>query len=175
MNTITIAYPSQVSTDIFREYHSGELYGSEVNPNTGIMVEDGLCEIWFKREKEVELESAGKRMDLFNAFVFGKVALPYKLIIPEKVTFFAVKIQPWATWYFDNDPNNPITQLSEEEQKGVDQLSKELFQKVSMDERVKLVEEFLGQFEFLMTEEMILCRELCEEIYMRKGMVKVNE
>ncbi|WP_394973831.1 hypothetical protein [uncultured Croceitalea sp.] len=91
------AYPTKTLKDIFKSYRFCSI---KLQKNTGLVIEDGLFEFSFVKEKDILIKHNSTEIELPQAFGFGKLPKPYKLIIPSTLTYFTIKLQPWVSSFF---------------------------------------------------------------------------
>jgi len=170
-------YPEHPLDDLYRE-----CYYLQMDDVVGIgripVIDDCCYDFIFFKEAEGNFyygEDARKVPIGSKVFTIHNVTPPYRIEAKDSLTFFTIKLQPWANAYF----------FSELEQSGVVDINKldsslerihqKLFNEAEVSARFDIAEELMKGEIFELTPSMELVREICEYIYEEQGKVTVNE
>ncbi|WP_422105464.1 helix-turn-helix domain-containing protein [Winogradskyella sp.] len=166
------AQPDQLPKDIFRLY---QLCSIENAQNTGLMVEDGCFEFILVKEHNIRIQIQDKPpIKLPQYFSLGKLPLPYRLIYPDSLNYFAIKIQPWvSSFFFPNDYG--IIDLSKTYASDIIELHKKVFSSNSFEDMVHHTEAYFLTKPLPNINELIISRAICNQIYDNKGIIKIKD
>lgn len=169
------AYPTNILKDIFRKYHFCSIEQHESQKNTGIIVDDALFEFSFVKEKDVQIAFNGQKIVLPQAFGIGKVEKPSKFIIPSRMTYFTIKLQPWVSSFFFSKDASSIIDLSEILYPDISSLHATIFNTNSFTDQIESVENFFLKQKLPDTNESNISREICNYIYKNNGNVIIKD
>ncbi|WP_109437003.1 helix-turn-helix domain-containing protein [Aquimarina sp. AU119] len=169
------AYPTKTLKDIFKSYHFCSIEQQELQKNTGIVIEDGLFEFSFVKEKDILIKHNSAEIELPQAFGFGKLPKPYKLIIPSTLTYFTIKLQPWVSSFFFPKGIASITDLSETLYSDIYSLHCEIFNSNSFEEQIKHAELFFSKQILPDVANTKISRYICNYIYQNNGNVIIRD
>lgn len=163
--------PIQISKDIFKQYY----YCCIEQKNSGVIIDDGLFEFLFTKEKDIQVVSNGKKIALPQVCGIGKVEKPSRLLIPSKVTYFTIKIQPWAASFFFSKNQASIIDLSETLYPDIDVLHDKIFTSNSFAEQIEYVEDFFLAQELPDLQTLEISKEICNYIYEKNGNIVIKD
>lgn len=167
--------PRLISNDIFRSYSFSSIDQHSDGKNDGVIIDDGLFEFVFLKENDISVIAADQVIELPNFFIVGNVPLPSRMIIPDSMNIFAIKIQPWASTFFKKIDSSPIVELSEKNYPGIVQLHHQLFNAQDFEEQVNCVEKFFLKQTLPNLQAFEISKRICEYIYHKKGNVVVKD
>lgn len=157
-----------LSNEIVRCYY----FASIEKVNTGILVEDGCCEFMFIKETGIKIKTGQNNIiDLPKFFGIGKVPMPYKLIFPESITIFSVKLQPWVGGFFFNSNENGIYSLNDIEYASFESLHRKIFTSKNFQEMVEHAESHLRQLAMPTDAYYEVGKKICKIIGTTNGVV----
>ncbi|NVJ86475.1 MAG: helix-turn-helix domain-containing protein [Algoriphagus sp.] len=108
-----------------------------------------------------------------KVFTIHDLQPPYRIEVEGALTFFTIKVQPWANGYFFSElKGKGILDIKNKE---LGELWKALFAATSLAERFQLAEGFMESHPVEASPSMTLAREICEYICEQQGKVSVNE
>lgn len=140
------------------------------------MVEDGLFEITFLKEKDVSIVlSSGASVRLPPCFIMGKPPAPYKLLARSTLTMFTVKLQPWVASFFFPFDHFQVLDLETSYGPEIMALQRRIFQGTDFITILNLVESFLQNVPKPAPASYHISKAICEEIYSQQGRIKVKE
>lgn len=175
MDKIYKANPIRVSKDIFKLYHFCSITQQEVNKNTGLIIEDGLFEFCFLKEKDIQLSTQEGILALPPCFLIGKVGIPYRFEIPEKMTYFTIKLQPWVSSFFVKNTVNSINDLSQNLYPDISKLHYKIFNTNDFNEQIHHVEDFFLKQDLPDINDFKISKEVCNYIYQKQGNIKSKD
>ncbi|WP_456439980.1 helix-turn-helix domain-containing protein [Psychroserpens sp.] len=173
MKNIIEALPRTELKDVFKNYLFCTIK-QESTENTGLVVEDGLFEFCFLKEQDIHIQSNGKNIPLPKSFSFGKIPLPYRFVIPTTMTYFTIKIHPWAAAFFFDENNSLAQDLSKTLYENIDQLHANIFSTTSFDEQVNYVENFFINQDLSDLYNYETSKNICNYIYENDGNIKIK-
>ena len=168
-------HPEEPFNTLFKEcYYIQIPRGTNVH---GIPVIDDCCYdlVFFKEANGALLY--GQDVTLLpihhNIFTIHGLQPPYRIEVVNGLTFFTIKVQPWANGHFFSDvKGNGVINIENERLGG---LWKALFDATSMAERFHLAQEFMQSHPLDASPSITLTREICKYIYGQQGKVSVND
>jgi AraC-like DNA-binding protein len=173
--TFQDSVPIKLSSDVFRLYQYCSITNEFFGQNYALLVEDGLFELTFIKQSDIMLQVQNKKpVKLPPCFSLGKLPLPYKFIVPKKLDYFSIKVQPWATSLFFPDVFN-LLDLCKFYDPDILDLHRQIFKSNSFDEMTTRVEKY---FEFkipIHSAERSISKSICQHIYNRRGDLKIKE
>ena len=175
MNKALLAFPDKISNDIFKSYYFCSIGQSEACRNTGIVIDDGLFEFIFLKETDIQVETNGQKKVLPQAFIIGKVGIPSRLIIPDKMTCFTIKIQPWVASFFLGKTYTSIINISKNLYPGIGALHDQIFNSMYFEEQIKCVEDFFLKQDLPNISNCMISKEICNHIYEKHGDIKIKD
>ncbi|WP_306013666.1 MULTISPECIES: AraC family transcriptional regulator [unclassified Allomuricauda] len=109
-----------------------------------------------------------------NIFTINQLHPPYRIEAANSLTFFTIKVQPWANaYFFSNVEQVGIVDVSQLHS-GLIPFHYDIFS-AKQEERFVMAEAFMRNTLEQLTPSMALVRAICETIYEKRGMVTVNE
>ncbi|WP_421805435.1 helix-turn-helix domain-containing protein [Flagellimonas sp.] len=109
-----------------------------------------------------------------SIFTIHQLHPPYRIEAANSLTFFTIKVQPWANaHFFSNVEQVGIVDVSQLHS-GLMLFYENIF-RAKAEERFKMAEAFMRNVLVQLTPSMALVRAICETIYEKRGMVTVNE
>ncbi|MEC7772627.1 MAG: helix-turn-helix transcriptional regulator [Bacteroidota bacterium] len=174
---ISVYHPKKPLDILFREcyyIHIGE--GNQQRP---IPVIDDCCYdlVFFKEASGTFYYGSEVQEVPINSKVFTihQARPPYKVKAKDSLTFFTIKLQPWANAYFFSsllgsgvvDINGLNNQWGG--------FYQQVFELDNTDDQFALAERFMEEMQFSLTPSMELVREICEYVYKNEGKVTVNQ
>lgn len=109
-----------------------------------------------------------------NIFTIHQLHPPYRIEAANSLTFFTIKVQPWANAHFFSEvKTSGIIDVSRLHA-GLIPFYQSIF-KAREEERFTMAEAFMRNALVQLTPSMELVRAICETIYEKRGMVTVNE
>lgn len=168
--------PILLPQEVFRAYHYLKLNEPGTKKNTGLLIEDGLFEFSFIKERDVSLVlSSGEKIKLPPCFMMGKPSARYKLSIPSTLTLFTLKLQPWVASFYYSVDGFKVLDLRNLFGEEIMDLHEIMFQQDDMEGIVKKVEDFFRLIALPSPEAYQPSKMICEEIYRSRGCVKVKD
>lgn len=168
------ALPCDTLKDIFRNYRQCHVNQESIS-NTGVIIEDGIAEFCFIKEKDIILKTKNESIRLPQAFSFGKVELPYRFVIPTKMTYFTIKIEPWVTNFFFDGIENGIKDLSKTIYKDILDLHEAIFKLKDFKKQVAIVEDYFLRQALPNLEDYQISKQICEIINEHQGNIKIRK
>ncbi|MDF2156692.1 helix-turn-helix domain-containing protein [Algoriphagus sp. CAU 1675] len=108
-----------------------------------------------------------------QVFTIHDLQPPYRIEVEDELTFFTIKVQPWANGHFFSELNG--TGILDIENEKLGNLWKALFEASSLAERFQLAEGFMASHSVETSPSMSLAREICDYVYEHQGKVSVSE
>ncbi|GAB4511743.1 MAG: hypothetical protein Tsb004_16590 [Allomuricauda sp.] len=109
-----------------------------------------------------------------SIFTIHKLHPPYRIEATNSLTFFTIKLQPWANaHFFSNVEQVGIVDVSQLHS-GLIPFHHDIFS-TKEEERFAMAEGFMRDTLVQLTPSMELVRAICETIYKKRGIVTVNE
>ncbi len=110
----------------------------------------------------------------FKVFTIHDLSPPYTLKFEVSLTFFTIKVQPWANaHFFSYLDTSGIIDLSIEK-KGILGVREQLFNDVPISDMCTIASDFIKDQNLILSSSALFVKEVCEYIYSVKGMTSVN-
>ena len=176
MNVVSYS-PQEPFDSFFRECYYIHL-GKE-KANRRIPVIDDCCYdfVFFKETKGVFHFGRDHNCTPIDSRIFTihDVTPPYRIEAADSLTFFTIKLQPWANAYFFSTlKDSGVVDISHLDANLIS-FHEQVFRTNEVTEKFSLAEEFMTQNTMEPTPSMALVRDICEYIYAKQGKVTVNE
>lgn len=143
------------------------------------VVDDGCYDFIFFKEKQTELEYGVKKHIIpieSDTFTISLSNPPYKLKFDNSITFFTIKVQPWLNAsFFPIQSQKGVIDLKTIYGDEIVELHKKLFQVYNFEEQKKLASLFIKKHAPILTPNIHLVKNICQEIYKKKGIMSVQE
>lgn len=175
MQNVVQAYPARISKAVFKRYHICSIEQHAESRNTGAIVDDGLFELWFLKEDDIQVEFDGKRLQIPKTAIVGKFKPPSKVIIPNRMTLLSVKLQPYVASFFVPDGRSCPIDLSLELYPKIGELHSKIFSSSDANEQVNHLEDFFLEQPLPNLDELEVSREICNYIYEKQGDINVKD
>ncbi|MEM9835602.1 MAG: helix-turn-helix domain-containing protein [Bacteroidota bacterium] len=172
--TVNRALPAKRFESIFREYYYCSLSEAD-HDNTGIVIDDGLFEIHFIKEKDIWLVVNGQQEKMPQINVIGKAGVPTRTIIPNRLTSFSIKIQPWAAFVFLEKNFSPLSELTEARFPNINRLHEQIFSTDNFATQVDYVETFFSPHNLPKLANHEITQQICQLIYREHGKVTISD
>ena len=148
------------------------------NKETIVAIDDGCYDFMFFREQKATLQfENSKSVKIDNkVFTVHQVNPPLHYMFGRKVSFFSVKVQPWAnSFFFPNHFRHGIVSLDSIYGPEIIELQSNIFKSSSFQEKVQITEEFFTEMKPNIKDDFHLVKQICQHIYENRGMTTVNE
>jgi len=174
---ITGYKPQLPLNDVFREcyyIHLGDEGGTGQIP-----VIDDCCYdfVFFKEASGTFYQGEAQKAFPIQCKIFTihDVTPPYKIEAAGSLTFFTIKLQPWANAHFFSFlKKRGVVDISNADEDLLPFYHK-VFEKEKEQDRFAIAEGFMRGKNFELSPSMELVREICALIYERQGKITVNE
>ncbi|HAS40805.1 MAG TPA: hypothetical protein DCS93_10015 [Microscillaceae bacterium] len=143
-----------------------------------VAIDDGCYDFMFYKEKKANLFFGKANSAKINHQIFTvhQASPPLKYNFGKRLSFFTIKVQPWANaYFFPNHFKHPIVPLSLIYGNKIDKLQELLFECATFKEKVQLAKRFIREILPNTNEQLELIRRVCQDIYSKQGMITVNE
>lgn len=153
-------------------------FGPEMGNHPRPVIDDCCYDLIFYLEAgKASLIHGGKAAELVIPSVFTIHGLqpPYRFRFNGNLTFVTLKVQPWANASFFGSLGTPGVRNLGLEQPVYREWHRRLFMETSPEKRLEVLEELLGSMVPAVGEEALWIREVCMEVYAKKGTVSVGE
>ncbi|WP_421807955.1 helix-turn-helix domain-containing protein [Flagellimonas sp.] len=107
-------------------------------------------------------------------FTIHQLQPPYRIEAAKSLTFFTIKVQPWANAHFFSEVRTSGIVDVSRLHPGLIPFCQDIFN-AREEERFAMAEAWMQQVLAKLTPSMELVRAICETIYEKRGMVTVNE
>ncbi|MBR9853670.1 MAG: helix-turn-helix transcriptional regulator [Algicola sp.] len=174
---IKTLYTKEPFNNLFKECYYMHLDNKEGAGQ--IPVIDDCCYdfIFFKEASGIFYFSEAQKAIRITSKVFTvhNVTPPYRIKATDSLTFFTLKVQPWANAHFFSSLQKPgIIDLTYSDE-GLTSLHKQLFDPENKSNRFNMAKEFMKTKQIELTSTMRQVREICEKVYEEKGKITVYE
>ena len=145
---------------------------------TIIAVDDGCYDFMFYREKYATLEYEHTHSVKISNHFFTVHQLnpPLKYRFGKSVYYFGIKAQPWMnSFFFPSHSEKGILDLEKMYAHQISETQSAIFADMSFKEKVEVAKKFITHIKPDFNKNLDLVKQVCEEIYKRKGMITVNE
>jgi len=162
---------------IFRECYF--IHIGDEQANRRIPVIDDCCYdlVFFKEAKGTFYFGEDPRKVAIRSKVFTihGVTPPYRIEAAGSLTFFTIKLQPWANaHFFSSFKQSGVVDIANKDAAFMG-FYNNVFQTDELSEKFSLTTEFMQAHMLELTPSMQLVREICQHIYDRQGKVTVNQ
>ena len=177
-NMDIMAYqPNEMLSTVFREFYY--IHIGQENQSRPIPVIDDCCyDLVFFKEAEGNFyhgEDTRKVPIGSKVFTIHKVTPPYRIEAKDSLTFFTIKLQPWANaHFFSSLQGSGIVDIVSHNER-LEVFYQQVFDIDDTAGRFVLAENLMRDMQFNLTPSMELVRKICEYIYEEHGKVTVNE
>lgn len=173
--TVAVNYPQPPIDQIFRECYFIHIGNEEANRQ--IPVIDDCCYdlVFFKEASGAFYFGADLQQVTIRSKVFTihDVTPPYRIEAAGSLTFFTIKLQPWANaHFFASLEHSGIVDIADEK---LSAFYDQLFDSAEVSAKFEWAERFMTDHIFGMTPSMQMVCDLCNYIYDRQGKVTVNQ
>lgn len=169
--------PDPALSHLVREYYyfaTGPRSTSKFVP----VIDDGCYDLIFFREQDSTLVYGPERIHLpipLSAFTIHELQPPYRIRFGRELTFFTIKVQPWANAHFFSKLTEPgIVDISSLFP-GMEAFQEEVLGDLSMEERFEKANSFMQAQDSRLSKNAHWAREVAEAIYRKAGMTSVRE
>ncbi|WP_318309578.1 helix-turn-helix transcriptional regulator [Flagellimonas crocea] len=162
---------------VFRECYYIHMDGKG---GTGqIPVIDDCCYdmVFFKEASGTFYHGKGQKASpiAHTVFTIHNVEPPYRIEAKESLTFFTIKLQPWAnSYFFSSLKNKGVVDILDFDPNLIGFYNR-VFEEKAIPHLFDMAEELMAKHIFPLTPSMELVRRICHYIYDRQGKVTVNE
>lgn len=140
------------------------------------VIDDGCYDFVFFREQDSTLTWGPRQIQVpipFKAFTIHQLRPPYAIRFGKSLTFFTIKVQPWANaLFFGSLPHTGVVDLMPW-YPGVEKAYRALMSEGTLDERFAAAGQFIRGQDRELSPSALLVKELCEAIYDTRGMTSV--
>ncbi|WP_165944046.1 hypothetical protein, partial [Aquimarina spinulae] len=110
----------------------------------------------------------------FKVFTIHDLSPPYTLKFETSLTFFTIKVQPWANaHFFSYLDTSGIIDLSLEKT-GILEVQEQFFKDILISDRCTIADDFIKEQNLILSSSALFVKDICEYIYNVKGMTSVN-
>jgi AraC-like DNA-binding protein len=168
--------PNPSSAHLVREYYyfsSGTLPQSRMVP----VIDDGCYDfIFFKERDSVLLSGPDKQRHPipFKVFTIHQLKPPYRIRFGESLTFFTIKVQPWANAHFFSFLEGPGVFDLLAVQPELERFHMKVFETENLSDTFDLADGLVSMTEQLLSPSAQWVKQICEAIYRERGMTSVN-
>ncbi len=169
-------YPEEELSYFIREFFYLQI-DSDIE-QTMVAIDDGCYDFMFYKEKyaTVEFEQTHSLEISYNFLTAHKLNPPLKYKFGKSVYYFGIKVQPWLNnFFFPSHYDKGILDLEKIYNNKIIEIQSSIFGDISFKEKVEVSKSFIAQIKPDFNEDMHLVKQVCEEIYKRKGMITVNQ
>ena len=161
---------------LVREYY---YFNSGKQPHSRLVpvIDDGCYDIIFFKEQDSALLSGPEQKAYpipYKVFTIHQLNPPYKIQFGESLTFFTIKVQPWANRHFFNVLENPGIQDLLKTNPELASFHKTVFTSISPEEKFDLADTLMAEQQQGMSPATLWVKEICEAIYKEHGMTSVS-
>jgi len=169
--------PDKDLQDFIKEYYYIHLSPSEKIKEIPIV--DDCCHdmIVFKEAEAEFFYGEETKVEVINHHVFTILGVhaPYRLKFKDSLTFFTIKVHPWMNRYFFSDIEGKGIINLELYRPQLESLYQYLEKNGDIDKIVKTANNIFLNQSISMSPSIVFARSVCEFIYDKKGILKVNE
>ncbi len=174
---ISVYYPKKPLDILFRECYYIHI-GQEDQQRPIPVIDDCCYDLVFFKEAAGTFYYGSKAKEVpinSKIFTIHQVTPPYKIKAKDSLTFFTIKLQPWANAYFFSSLHGSgVVDISDlNDQWGV--FWKQVFELDKADDQFALAEHLMEEMQFSLTPSMELVRDICAYVYKNEGKVTVNQ
>ena len=144
---------------------------------TMVAIDDGCYDFMFYKEKKASLEFEHNNTIKINCnfLTVHQLNPPLKYRFGKSVSYFGIKAQPWLnSYFFPIDCAKGVLNLTQLYRGQMHEV-RAILEGESFTEKVKADKQFIDKIKPEHSEQLDLIKQVCEEIYTRKGMVTVYE
>ena len=175
MAKVLRALPDKISSDFFQAYYFCSIDKGEAE-NTGVIIDDGLFEIKFIKEKNISMVVRGHETKLPLTTMIGKIGVQSRIKVPERLNFLTIKIQPWASSFFLDENFDSITDISKNNRfPKIHQLHEKIFKTDNFTEQIEHVENYFLGDNLPDLSNYETTKRICNLIYSSNGNIKVAD
>jgi len=172
---ISAHQPNETLGAILKECYYLQL-DANVEPRRIPVIDDCCYDLVFFKEASGAFyfgEDSRKVAIRSKVFTIHNVTPPYRIEAADSLTFFTIKLQPWANaHFFSSLQKSGVVDIAD-----VQLLSfhEKVFETEGVPDKFSLAEQFMTDKMVELTPSMELVRELCNYIYEKQGKVTVNQ
>jgi AraC-like DNA-binding protein len=174
--TIESRVPDPDLVHLVREFYFFST-GTRDTPEYVPVIDDGCYDFIFFREQDSTLTWGPRQVHIpipFRAFTIHQLKPPYAIRFGKSLTFFTIKVQPWANAHFFAALDHPGVIDLMPLFPGLEVVDAEIWDSLSHDEKFQAAGRFIRGQGGELSPAAQLARQLCETIYKARGMVTVN-
>ncbi|WP_075342882.1 helix-turn-helix transcriptional regulator [Tenacibaculum agarivorans] len=174
-------YIQSVNPDLNISHLVKEYYyfsNHEVSSKFVPIIDDCCYDFIFFKEANTILEYGVNKKQIRiskKIFTIHNLTPPYKIKFENSLTFFTIKLQPWAKNYFFSFIEEPGVIDLEYLDNEFTQFYDGIFTIESIDKKFKLADQLMSKKSIVLNEVSFFIREICEYIYVEKGIVTVED
>jgi len=172
---IESALPNEALTYFVKEFFY--LHIESDKEQAMVAIDDGCYDFMFYKERHATLEFEHTHSVKINTnfLTVHQLNPPLKYIFGKSVSYFGVKAQPWLnSYFFPSHHDKGVLNLASVYRNQMTDVQA-ILRSESFPEMVQLAEAFLVKIKPDYNDSRDLIKQVCEEIYRRKGMITVNE
>ena len=168
--------PDPSLSHLIREYYyfaTGPRRRSKYVP----VIDDGCYDFIFFHEQDSSLVYGPEQHSLpitSKVFTIHHLKPPYRIRFGEALTFFTIKVQPWANAHFFSMPGKSGVVDVLPQYPELEGLHAEILGDLPLEERFKKADLFIRAYPRALSPAAYWVREVCEEIYRTGGMTSVT-
>lgn len=169
--------PNETLLSLVKEYYYIQIDSNNSAKKIPIIDDCSYDFIFFKEANATFLSGSTQKKHRINKKIITihNLKPPYKIIFKNSLTFFTIKLQPWAnSYFFSNLDKSGIISL-ESYSPHLLQFYQEVFKKEDCLEIFDLADDLMLNNKFNLTKSMHFVKNVCNLIEEKKGIVTVNE
>ena len=171
------SFPEKSLQSVLKEYYCIRIQNDSVIKHIPI-IDDCCYDFVFFKEMDADFFYGSKTEFIpINNQVFTIHGLkpPYKIAIRNTLTFFAIKVQPWAnSHFFYNVKTRGVVDLATFDS-GLLDLHENLFKEQPLGSRYSIADQYMLNKCIRLTPTMEVVKALCLYIYDKQGVLTVND
>jgi AraC-like DNA-binding protein len=167
--------PDPSLSHLVREY-----YFFATGPRTSTkyvpVIDDGCYDFIFFREQDSSLAYGPRQISLPIAckiFTIHKLQPPYRIRFGEALTFFTIKVQPWANAHFFSKLSEPGVVDIKSRYADIELFHQRVLGDLPLEDRFKMADAFMKRHQSPLSDSAQWVQKVCEEIYRQAGITSV--
>lgn len=168
--------PDPALSHLVREYYyfsTGPRSSSKYVP----VIDDGCYDFIFFREQDSSLVYGPGHLSLpitHKVFTIHQLQPPYRIRFGRSLTFFTIKIQPWANAHFFSMLTDPGVVDVMSRYSDMEDFYVQILSDLPLEERFNRADLFMRSHQMPLSASAQWVQGVCENIYRRKGMTSVT-
>ncbi|MEJ2585720.1 MAG: helix-turn-helix transcriptional regulator [Robiginitalea sp.] len=168
--------PDPSLSHLVREYYyftTGPQNRSKYVP----VIDDGCYDFIFFLERDSSLVYGPRQISLpitSRVFTIHQLQPPYRIRFGDSLTFFTIKVQPWANAHFFSKLSEPGVVDIKSRYADMELFHQQVLGDLTLENRFKKADAFMMRHQSPLSDSAQWVQKVCEEIYRQAGMTSVS-